>query len=76
LLQVAAVHHVQPAGHIRPATSRHVARDGQQGSNYMSQHLNDLNLKVQGENQLGYHLVNKVSAFKSMPILTQQRVGP
>ena len=27
-------------------------------------YLNDLNLKEQGENQLGYHIVNHVSAFK------------
>src|SRR6218665_1726045 len=31
----------------------------------ISQHLNDFKLKVQGENQLGYHLANYCSAFKA-----------
>src|SRR6218665_3303893 len=31
----------------------------------ISQHLNDFKLKVQGENQLGYHLASYCSAFKA-----------
>ena len=31
----------------------------------ISQHLNDFKLKVQGENQLGYHSANYCSAFKA-----------
>ena len=41
----------------------------------ISQHVNDLNLKVQVENQLGYQLVNKVSAFRAKTILAPMRVG-
>jgi len=43
---------------------------------YLIQHLNFLNLKVHGVNKLGYRLTNHVSAFKTKPMLSQQRVGP
>ena len=35
-------------------------------------------MKVQGENQLGYHLVDQVLvlAFKTKPMLAQQREEP
>ena len=76
---IAVVHNVRPAGHIRSAKSRHVARHAQQvkwlfpdtaltftpqwRKPLISQHLNELNLKVQGENQLVYHLAKHVSDF-------------
>jgi len=46
----------------------------QKGTTLIPQHLNGLNLKVQGENQLGYHLVILFSAFKAKPMLALQRV--
>src|SRR6218665_1272450 len=46
----------------------------QKGTTLIPQHLNGLNLEVQGENRLGYHLVIIFSAFKAKPILALQRV--
>jgi|SRR5688572_17807409 len=41
----------------------------------VSQHLNDLNLILQGDNQLVCHLVNHVSAFRTKLKLFQQQAG-
>jgi len=42
----------------------------------ISQYLNDLRLKVQGVNQLGYHLAKSCLRFKKKQILSQQRIDP
>lgn len=55
------VHKVQPAGHIqivvRPAMAKRKVT--------VSQHLHGINLQVQGEIQLGYHLANHILAFNT-----------
>ena len=83
------MHNVRPAGHLRPATSRQLAPEVQQEIDYfrygtdiktdtclISQNLNDLNLNVEGENQLGYHLASHFSAFRLSILTTRSSVRP